>query len=85
MWQQFVENPTKKQIPEETKNNIDILLLEKIPLVGIARITGVSRPGYGCATLRDRKYVNKKYAETPREIKVSGKPKRKLTIECDEM
>jgi len=39
----------------------------------------------GCATLRDRKYVNKKYAETPREIKVSGKPKGKLTIECDEM
>jgi len=41
---QFVENPTKKQIPEETKNNIDLLLLERIPLVGIARITGVSRP-----------------------------------------
>ena len=31
------------------------------------------------------KYVNKKYAETPRQIKVSDKPKGKLTIECDEM
>lgn len=30
-------------------------------------------------------YVNKKSAETPREIKVLDKPKGKMTIECDEM
>ena len=28
------------------------------------------------------KYVNKKYAETPRQIKVSDKPKGKLTMKC---
>ncbi len=35
-------NPTKKYITEETKNLIDRLLLEKIPLAGIARATNVS-------------------------------------------
>ena len=33
---QFVENSTKKVISQETKDLIDRLLLEKIPLAGIA-------------------------------------------------
>jgi len=73
---QFVENPTKKNIYSEKKKLIDILLLERIVLAGIARIVKVSQ-----TWLQD--YVNKKYAETP--LKVSDKPKGKLSIECDEM
>ena len=46
-------------------------------MAGIARITKASQP------FQD--YVNKKSAETPRQIKVSDKPKGKLSIECDEM
>ena len=40
---QFVENPTKKYIDNDTKNLIDRMLLEKIPLAGIARVTFVSK------------------------------------------
>ena len=38
---QFVENP-ENRIPQEKKDLIDKLLLEKIPLAGIARVVGVS-------------------------------------------
>jgi len=55
---QFVENPTKKPIAEETKKTV--LLLEIISLAGIARITGVCK-------LWLQKYVNKKYADISRE------------------
>lgn len=63
---QFVENPRKIYISEETKNLIDKLLLEKISLAGIARVTGVSQKW-----LQD--YVNAKYKQISREIKVSKK------------
>jgi len=36
---QFVLNPTKKTISVETRARIDKLLLEKIPLAGIADVT----------------------------------------------
>ena len=39
---QFVENPTKKIIFDETKQLIDRLLLERISLREIANVTGVS-------------------------------------------
>lgn len=42
---QFVLNPTKKLIGQETKVLIDLLLLEKLPLAGIARVTGESCVG----------------------------------------
>ncbi len=57
---------------------IDRLLLERISLRGIARDTQVS-----WSWLQD--HVNQKLARTFRQIKVSRKPPRKLTIECDEM
>ena len=75
---QFVENPTKKYISDETKRLIDRLLLEKIPLAGIARALEISETWL-------QGYVNKKMEETPREIKVSAKSKGKLILECDEM
>jgi transposase-like protein len=38
---QFVLNPKNKLIAQETKDLIDNLLLEKLPLAGIARVTSV--------------------------------------------
>ncbi|AKV67100.1 Mobile element protein [Microcystis panniformis FACHB-1757] len=35
-------NPTNKTVSDETKQLIDQLLLERISLRGIARVTGVS-------------------------------------------
>jgi len=39
---QFVQNPTQKRISQETKELIHKLLLERLPLAGIARVTDVS-------------------------------------------
>ncbi len=74
---QFIENPTNKIITKDTIELIDRLLLEKIPLAGIARAALVSETWL-------QKYVNNKYTQIPQEVKVSEKPKGKLTIECDE-
>ena len=41
---QFVENPKWRRIKEETTALSDRLLLEKIPLAGIARAVEVSEP-----------------------------------------
>lgn len=65
---QFVENPTKIMITEETKALIARLLLERISLAGIARVAQVSEKW-----LQD--YVNQKYAQIPRQVKVSVKKK----------
>ena len=63
---QFVENPTQITISEQTKSLIDRLLLERISLAGIARATQVSQKW-----LQD--YVNQKYTQTPRQVKVTEK------------
>ena len=75
---QFVINPTNKRVSSETKHLIDKLLLERISLRGIARVTDVSWSWL-------QNYVNNKLAAVPRQIKVSDKPRGKLTIECDEL
>lgn len=74
---QFVENPQNKTISAETWNLVDKLLLEKIPIAGISRVTGVSEPWL-------QKYINVKYENTPQEI-IVVKKKGRLIIECDEM
>jgi insertion element IS1 protein InsB len=51
---QFVENPVWKPIPEETKALIDKLLVERVSLVGIVRVMGVSAQWL-------QEYVNEKY------------------------
>jgi transposase-like protein len=63
---QFVKDPANKPISEEKKELIDKLLLEKIPLAGIARVTGVSEKW-----LQD--YVNDKYASIPQKVEVTSK------------
>jgi insertion element IS1 protein InsB len=75
---QFVEAPQQKLISQETKALIDKLLLEKIPLAGIARVCDVSETWL-------QEYVNRKYESIPRQVNVSSKKKGRLTIQCDEM
>lgn len=74
---QFVEDPQQKQIDSSTKCLIDKLLLEKIPLAGIARICDVFESWL-------QEYVNGKYAAVPRTVNVSSK-KGRLALQCDEM
>lgn len=75
---QFVEFPNNIIISDETKALIDKLLLERLSLRAIVRITGVSLKWL-------QKYVNDKYENIPHEINVTPKDKRRLTIECDEL
>ncbi|MBF0224172.1 MAG: IS1 family transposase [Desulfobacterales bacterium] len=58
---QFVENPTNKIIPKETWNLVDKLLLERIPIAGISRVTGISEPWL-------QKYINEKYENIPQKL-----------------
>ncbi len=53
---QFVLDPDKGPIANETKDLLDHLLLERISLAGIARVVGVSESWLQC-------YVNKKYRQ----------------------
>jgi AraC-like DNA-binding protein len=53
-------------IDEATKALIDKLLLEKIPLAGIARVAGVSEPWL-------QSYVNAKYQNVPHQVRVRAK------------
>jgi transposase-like protein len=75
---QFVINPTKKTVPTETKQLIDRLLLERISLRGVARVTEVSWSWL-------QNYVNDKLRSVPLRISITAKIKGKLTIECDEL
>ncbi|MBV8887141.1 MAG: IS1 family transposase [Chroococcidiopsidaceae cyanobacterium CP_BM_RX_35] len=75
---QVVDNLSKITILNKIEQLIDRLLLERISLRGIARVTQVS-----WSWLQD--YVNQKLAHTPRQINVPGKSLGKLPIECDEM
>ena len=65
---QFVENPQNKnrEIPLETRELIEKLLLERLSLEAIARVTGVSPRWL-------QNYVNEKYAQIPREVNGSKK------------
>jgi IS1 family transposase/transposase-like protein len=75
---QFVLNPAKTVISDEKRKLIDDLLLERIPLAGIARVLRISE-----RWIQD--YVNKKYDQTPRHVQVKVKRKGRLTLECDEL
>ena len=63
---QFVEDPQNKIITPETKELIDRLLLEKLPLAGIARVADVSEPW-----LQD--YVNQQYEAVPKRVESAPK------------
>jgi len=75
---QFVINPTNKTVSDETKQLIDKLLLERLSLRGIKRVTGVSWSWL-------QNYVNNKLSQVPRQARVSTKKRGSLIIECDEL
>ena len=75
---QFVLNPQKQPISNETKDLIDKLLLERVSLAGILRVTGVSNRWL-------QSYVNDKYDNIPQPVIVSKNRYGRLTIECDEI
>ncbi|KOR28192.1 hypothetical protein TI05_17400, partial [Achromatium sp. WMS3] len=58
---QFVENPQSNKISPKLINLIDNLLLEKLPLAGIRRVTGVSKSWL-------QNYVNQKYEEISKKV-----------------
>ncbi len=62
-------NPTKKVISGETKERIDRLLLEKLPLAGIARAMEVSESWL-------QGYVNETYERVEQRVKVEPKKGR---------
>ena len=59
-------NPTKKIISQETWDLVDKLLLEKIPIAGISRVTGISEPWL-------QKYINNKYENIEQKVNVVKK------------
>jgi hypothetical protein len=59
-----IHNGKPKRISDATKQLIDKLLLERISLVGIVRVTGVSPRWL-------QYYVNAKYASVPRSMTVT--------------
>ncbi len=75
---QFVENPKWRRIQDETKATIERMLLEKIPLAGIARSLEVSESWL-------QQYVNAYYATVPRQVQVQPKLRRRLTVQMDEL
>ena len=75
---QFVEDPQWQPKGKDTLGLVDLLLLEKIPLAGIVRATGVSE-----SWLQD--YVNDYYAAVPQAVTVVPKAKGKLSVQMDEL
>jgi transposase-like protein len=65
---QFVPDATKKVISPQTWELIDKLLLERIPLAGIARVADISADYL-------QAYVNRKYEAVPREPQIRS-PKK---------
>lgn len=63
---QFVPDSTKKVIGDQTKALIDRLLLEKLPLAGIARAVQISETWL-------QGYVNAKYKEVAKVVGVQEK------------
>jgi insertion element IS1 protein InsB len=75
---QFVENPQWKRREPDNSAMIDRLLLEKIPLAGIARVLQLSQSWL-------QQYVNACYNKVPRSVQVTPKPKAALSVQMDEL
>lgn len=63
---QFVEGATRQPIDESTRTLINKLLLERLSLAAIARVTGVSQRWL-------QMYVNQKFYQTAKTIAVTKK------------
>ena len=63
---QFIEQPQQRRISAETKTIIERLLLERISLAGIARVTGVSERWL-------QSYVNQVYTAQAQVAQIRSK------------
>ena len=73
---QFVEDPqwwTDRSIDRSTIDLIDLILLERIPLAGIARVLSLSESSL-------QQYVNQLYEQVPQQVDVIPKERGKLTV-----
>jgi transposase-like protein len=75
---QFVENPQWKRREPDSSAMIDRLLLEKIPLAGIARVLKLSASWL-------QRSVNRCYKALPRQVQVRPKSKGSLAVQMDEL
>ena len=75
---QFVIDPAWKAITPEQQVLIDRMLLERISMAGIARVLEI------CEDTVQR-YVNSKSKVTSQQVEVSCKPKKRLTVQMDEL
>jgi IS1 family transposase len=75
---QFVENPQWKRREPSSTLMIDRLLLEKIPLAGIARVLKLSASWL-------QRYVNRCYKARSRQVQVMLKSKGSLAVQLDEL
>jgi len=75
---QFVLNPKKRRVSDAQKQLVGLLLHERIPLRGIARVVGVSERWL-------QYHVNDRYAQVPRQVTLSGGRTGPLVLECDEL
>jgi insertion element IS1 protein InsB len=75
---QFVEDPQWQPKDKDTTGLVNLLLLEKIPLAGIARATQVSASWL-------QGHVNDTYGQVPQAASVVPKAKGKLRVQMDEL
>ncbi|MBL1178799.1 IS1 family transposase [Pantanalinema sp. GBBB05] len=75
---QFVENPQWKPKDKDTCALIDRLLLERIPLAGIARVLQLSESWL-------QQYVNGEYSKVPQHAEVVAKATTRLGVQLDEL
>lgn len=75
---QFVENPQWKPKDKDTCALIDRMLLERIPLAGIARVLQLSESWL-------QQYVNDCYGEVPQKAEVVAKTTSRLVVQMDEL
>jgi insertion element IS1 protein InsB len=75
---QFVEDPQWQPKDENTSAMIDRLMLERIPLAGIARVLQLSESWL-------QQYVNQVYHTVPQSVTVLSKTTARLTVQMDEL
>ena len=65
---QFVLNPRNRPVTEESKKLIDSLLLERLSIAAICRVSGISQTWI-------QTYAEGKYSTVPQQVSVSSKKK----------
>jgi len=75
---QFVLNPAWKAITPEPQELMSRMLLERISQAGIARVLQVSEDTV-------QRYVNDRAIVVKKQVEVTAKPKKRLSVQMDEL